>query len=88
MLDKLLDHLSENEEDLGEDILEQLTANREAVIQIMYDCIDAELAYDYLNCQVGRGILIGIIITVLGNVITKKMIEEAEAAEDEEEYGP
>lgn len=83
--------MEEHEEDLGEDIIEQLTANREATIQIMYECIDAELAYDYLNCSIGRGILIGIVITVLGNLLTKKMIEEAEEKEDaayEDEDGP
>ena len=85
ILDQLLYDLEINDEDIGIDIIEQLIANREAALEIMKECMDAELAYAYMNCAIGRGVLVGIIITVLGNVLTKREIELLEAQEPADE---
>lgn len=49
----------------------------------MKESLDAELAYNYMNCDLGRGILIGIVLTLLGQKMMQAEYEAMEAYEDE-----
>lgn len=84
ILDTLLESIANEEEDLGKDIHEQLSANRITCIEIMKESLDAELVYDYINSPLGRGIIAGIVLTLLGQVIMKKEIDFLEENEDSE----
>jgi hypothetical protein len=83
ILDALLTDIANNEEDIEVELYDQLSANRELCLEIMKESLDSELAYNYTSCDLGRGILIGIILTLLGQRLLQA---ELESLEDQEEY--
>jgi hypothetical protein len=83
ILDRLLTDIAENEEDIETELYDQLSANRPLCIEIMNESLDAELAYNYMNCELGKGILAGIVLTLLGQRLLQA---ELERLEDQEEY--
>ena len=85
ILDRLLIDIADNEEDIETELYDQLSAHRELCIEIMNESLDAELAYNYLNCELGKGILIGIILTLLGQRMLQAEIELLEEQDSEDE---
>lgn len=85
ILDALLTDIANNEEDIEIELYDQLSANRELCLEIMKESLDAELAYNYTSCDLGRGILIGIILTLLGQRLMQLEIEMMEEQETEDE---
>jgi hypothetical protein len=84
----LLTDIANNEEDIETELYDQLSANRPLCIEIMNESLDAELAYNYMNCELGKGILAGIVLTLLGQRMMQNEIENLEAQEyDEDDNG-
>lgn len=83
ILDSLLTDIVNNEEDIEIELYDQLSANRELCLEIMNESLDAELAYNYMNCELGKGILIGIVLTLLGQ---RMLQSEAKMLEEQEDY--
>jgi hypothetical protein len=54
----------------------------------MRESLDAELVYDYINCELGNGIIAGIVLTLLGQRLMQAEIEFLEEQEREQEDGP
>lgn len=81
ILDALLIDIANNEEDIETELYDQLSANREVCLEVMRESIDAELAYSYMNCELGKGILIGVVLTLTGQ---RLMQAEMQALEDSE----
>lgn len=78
MLDSLI-----NSEDIDDELISQIASNQALCIEIMKESLDAELTYNYMNIELGKGILIGIVLTLLGQRIMYADIEALEAAEDD-----
>lgn len=89
IFETLLKDLDQEMEDLGTEIYDQLAANRSLCIEIMKESLDAELTYSYINCVIGRGILVGIILTLVGQRTLQAEIQELEAkeADSDDDYG-
>lgn len=85
ILDALLTDIANNEEDIETELYDQLSANRELCLDIMRESLDAELSYNYMNCDLGRGILAGIILTLLGQRMLQAEIEMLEEQDSEDE---
>jgi hypothetical protein len=88
VFDSIITKIADNEEDINSDLYDQLTANRELCLEIMRESLDAELVYDYINCELGNGIIAGIVLTLLGQRLMQAEIEFLEEQEREQEDGP
>lgn len=83
IIDLLVEEIKNNEEDLTDSMVHEMQMHRDLIIEIMKESLDAELAYDYINCAIGRGIIIGIIVTLLGNKLAYEAYEDESDGQEE-----
>lgn len=81
VMDILIAALDQGKTEIGSDFYLILSQNKDRILAILADAYDLDMLEGYIRTALGRGILIG----TLAILLKQEMIDEADAAAEEEE---